>query len=159
MAGARLDKWLWATRIFKTRTIAASACRNGRVYVNGNYAKASHIVNEGDKVSVRKPPVLYTFLVEKAITQRVGASKLPGIIKNITTKDQLEILEMRRIGNNGIRDRGTGRPTKKKRREIDGFLMNAGMDDFNYPGSPDTEENEGEGAFDENGYDSIFDEI
>lgn len=56
MAGARLDKWLWATRIFKTRTIAASACRNGRVYVNGNYAKASHIVNEGDKVSVRKPP-------------------------------------------------------------------------------------------------------
>ena len=116
-------------------------------------------VNEGDKVSVRKPPVLYTFLVEKAITQRVGASKLPGIIKNITTKDQLEILEMRRIGNNGIRDRGTGRPTKKERREIDGFLMNAGMDDFNYPGSPDTEENEGEGAFDENGYDSIFDEI
>ena len=111
MAGARLDKWLWATRIFKTRTIAASACRNGRVYVNGNYAKASHIVNEGDK------------------------------------------------GNNGIRDRGTGRPTKKERREIDGFLMNAGMDDFNYPGSPDTEENEGEGAFDENGYDSIFDEI
>ena len=52
MAGARLDKWLWATRIFKTRTIAASACRNGRVYVNGNYAKASHIVNEGDKVRI-----------------------------------------------------------------------------------------------------------
>ena len=79
--------------------------------------------------------------------------------QSLTTKDQLEILEMRRIGNNGIRDRGTGRPTKKERREIDGFLMNAGMDDFNYPGSPDTEENEGEGAFDENGYDSIFDEI
>lgn len=151
MPGARLDKWLWATRIFKSRSIAADACRNGRVFVNGSQAKASHVVNEGDKVSVRKPPVLYTFLVEKAITQRVGAAKLPGIIKNITTPDQLEILEMRRLGSNGIRARGTGRPTKKERREIDGFMEGNGFDVYAY--------GDGGDSFDENGYDSIFDEL
>lgn len=159
MASARLDKWLWAVRIFKARTIAAAACRNGRVLVNGSYAKAAHTVNEGDKVSVRKPPVLYTFLVLKAITQRVGASKLTGIIKNITTKDQLEILELRRIGNNGIRDRGTGRPTKKERREIDGFMQDSGYDAYGEDLSADNESANGSDLFDDDGYDSIFDEI
>lgn len=134
MMGVRLDKWLWAVRVFKTRAEATAACRNGRVQVNGACAKASHTVDEGDKVSVRKPPVLYTFLVEKAIAQRVGASKLDGIMKNVTPADQLDLLAAR-TSCAGVRARGAGRPTKKERREIDGFLMDAGAeaDDCGFP--------------------------
>lgn len=150
MTEARLDKWLWAVRIFKTRTIATDACRNGRVTVNGQYAKASRIIAEGDKVSVRKPPVVYTFLVLKAITQRVGAAKLAGIVKNITPKEQLEILELQKIGNNGIRARGMGRPTKKDRRKIDNFMYSQDDEDFEI----DFLNN----SYEENGFDDFFEE-
>ena len=123
MASSRLDKWLWAARIFKTRTLSAQACRNGKVTVNGALAKASHVVNAGDKIGVRKPPVTFTFEVLMPITQRVGAAKVPQVLRNITSKEQLEFLEMARIGRNAVRDRGTGRPTKKERREIEDYML------------------------------------
>ena len=84
---ARIDKWLWAARIFKTRTIAADACKNGRVTVGGVQVKPSRMVKVGDEVGVRKPPVTYSFRILKPIEQRVGAKLLPDIYENITTAD------------------------------------------------------------------------
>ena len=119
---ARLDKWLWASRIFKTRTIAADACKNGRVMVNDVLVKPSRMVKVGDVISVRKPPVTYSFRILKTIEQRVGAKLLPDIYENITTPDQYELLEMNRISGFVDRARGTGRPTKKDRRAMDAFV-------------------------------------
>ena len=122
MEEARIDKWLWASRIFKTRTIAADACKNGRVTIGGVCVKPSRPLKEGEVVSVRKPPVTYSFRVLKAIQQRVGAKLLPEVYENVTTPDQYELLEMTRISGFVDRARGTGRPTKKDRRAIDAFL-------------------------------------
>lgn len=116
---ARLDKWLWAARIFKTRTIAADACKNGRVMINGVKMKPSRMIKEGDVIQVRKPPVTYSFKILKAIQNRVGAKLVPEVMENVTPKEQLEILEMNRIAGFMQRARGTGRPTKKERRELD----------------------------------------
>ena len=119
---ARIDKWLWASRIFKTRTIAADACKNGRVMVNDVLVKPSRMVKVGDVISVRKPPVTYSFRILKTIEQRVGAKLLPDIYENITTPEQYELLEMNRISGFVDRARGTGRPTKKDRRAMDAFV-------------------------------------
>ena len=119
---ARIDKWLWAARIFKTRTIAADACKNGRVAVNDVNVKPSRMVKVGDTISVRKPPVTYSFRILKTIEQRVGAKLVPEIYENITTPDQYELLEMNRISGFVNRQRGTGRPTKKDRRAMDAFV-------------------------------------
>ena len=85
---ARIDKWLWAARIFKTRSIAADACKNGRVTINGVNVKPSHMVKVGETVSVRKPPVTYSFRIQKTIEQRVGAKLLPEIYENVTPPKQ-----------------------------------------------------------------------
>ena len=119
---ARIDKWLWAAHIFKTRTIAADACKNGRVAVNDVNVKPSRMVKVGDTISVRKPPVTYSFRILKTIEQRVGAKLVPEIYENITTPDQYELLEMNRISGFVNRQRGTGRPTKKDRRAMDAFV-------------------------------------
>ena len=119
---ARIDKWLWAARIFKTRTLAADACKNGRITVNDVQVKPSRMVKLGDVIGVRKPPVTYTFRLLKPIEQRVGAKLLPEIYENITAPDQYELLEMTRISGFVDRQRGTGRPTKKDRRQMDAFL-------------------------------------
>lgn len=123
MATARLDKWLWAVRLFKTRSTAADACKKGRISVNGAQAKAAHTVKEGDEVSVRKPPVTYTFRVKQAIEKRIGAKSVPEMLDNITAPDQMELLEMNRISGFVNRAKGTGRPTKKDRRELEDFTQ------------------------------------
>ena len=131
MDSARIDKWLWAARIFKTRSIAADACKNGRVTKNGMTVKPSHMVKVGEVVSVKKPPVTYSFRIIKAIEQRVGAKLIPEIYENVTDPKQYELLEMSRISGFVDRARGTGRPTKKDRRAIDAFVDPAlfGFDD------------------------------
>lgn len=126
---ARLDKWLWAARIYKTRTIAADACKNGRITINGAQAKPSRTVKAGDEVGVRKPPVTYTFRVKQAIEKRVGAKLLPDVLENITDAAQYELLEMSKISGLVNRARGTGRPTKKDRRALDEFTAPTFMDD------------------------------
>lgn len=123
MSGVRVDKWLWATRVFKTRSIAMQACKAGRVGVNGAPAKPSRMVDAGDKVSVRKPPITYTFQVIEPISQRVGAAKVADAMRNITPAEELEYLNIMRAGRNAVRDRGTGRPTKKDRREIEDYML------------------------------------
>lgn len=119
---ARIDKWLWAARIFKTRSIAVDACKNGRVTIGGVNVKPSHTVKVGEVVAVRKPPVTYSFKILKTIEQRVGAKLLPEIYENVTTPDQYELLEMNRISGFVNRARGMGRPTKKDRRALDEFV-------------------------------------
>ena len=132
---ARIDKWLWAARIFKTRSIAADAIKNGRVTIEGMGVKPSRMVKVGEVVSVRKPPVTYSFKILKTIEQRVGAKLLPEIYENVTTPDQYELLEMNRISGFINRQRGTGRPTKKDRRALDEFVgpsLEGSFDDFDW---------------------------
>lgn len=119
---ARIDKWLWAARIFKTRSIAANACKNGRVTVNGTTVKPSRSIKCGEVVSVKKPPVTYSFKVLQCIEQRVGAKLVQQIYENVTDAKQYELLEMSRISGFVDRMRGTGRPTKKERRSLDAFI-------------------------------------
>lgn len=119
---ARIDKWLWAARIFKTRSIASDACKNGRITIGGVNMKPSRSVKVGDVVSVKKPPVTYSFKVLKTIEQRVGAKLIPEIYENVTDPKQYELLEMSRISGFVDRARGTGRPTKKERRALDAFV-------------------------------------
>ena len=134
MNEARIDKWLWAARIFKTRSIAADAIKNGRVTIQGMNVKPSRMVKVGEVVSVRKPPVTYSFKILKTIEQRVGAKLLPEIYENVTTPDQYELLEMNRISGFVNRQRGTGRPTKKDRRALDAFVGPSleGFGDFDW---------------------------
>lgn len=128
---ARVDKWLWAARIFKTRSVAISAIKNNRVSVGTKAVKPSYTVKEGDIIQVKKPPVTYSFKVLACIEQRVGAKLVPMIYENVTDPAQYELLEMSRISGFVDRARGTGRPTKKDRRALDAFVEPAifGFDD------------------------------
>lgn len=118
---ARIDKWLWAARIFKTRTIAADACKKGRISIGGASVKPARTIKPGDIIEVKKPPITYSFKVLKAIENRVGAKLVPDILENVTPPAQYELLEMSRISGFVDRARGTGRPTKKERRSLDDF--------------------------------------
>ncbi len=128
---ARIDKWLWAARIFKTRSIAATACKNGRVTINGVNVKPAHFIKAGEIINVKKPPITYSFKVLDCIEQRVGAKLIPQVYENVTDAKQYELLEMSRISGFVGRARGTGRPTKKERRSLDAFIEPAtfGFDD------------------------------
>lgn len=136
---ARIDKWLWAARIFKTRSVAANACKNGRVTVGGINVKPSHTVKAGEIVSVKKPPITYSFKILQPIEQRVGAKLIPKIYENVTDPKQYELLEMSRISGFVARARGTGRPTKKDRRAIDAFIEPTM---FGFEELPDPNEND-----------------
>ena len=149
---ARLDKWLWAARIFKTRSIAADACKNGRITMEGVKQKASKMIKEGDIIEVRKPPITYSFKVLKAIQNRVGAKLVPEVMENVTAPDQLELLEMNRISGFVGRARGTGRPTKKERRELDDFIQPAFFGDFDFDFDDEDEEDDDDINMKELGY-------
>ena len=119
----RIDKWLWAVRIFKTRTVATDACKKGRVTVGDNMApvKPSRLLEVGDIVHVRKSPVTYTFRV-KALTQnRLGAQLVPDYAENITPQDQYDLLEVVKISGFIDRQKGLGRPTKREGRDLARF--------------------------------------
>ena len=134
---ARIDKWLWAARIFKTRSLAADACKNSRVTINGTNVKPSHIVKCGERVSVKKPPITYSFKILQCIEKRVGAKLIQDIYENVTDPKQYEILEMSRISGFVDRARGTGRPTKKDRRSLDAFIEPAMFGFDEYDDDPD----------------------
>lgn len=118
---ARLDKWLWASRIFKTRSIAADACKNGRVTKEGVTMKPSRTVKVGEVINVKKPPITYSFKILNAIENRVGAKLISEVYENVTDPKQYELLEMSRISGFIDRQKGTGRPTKKDRRAMEAF--------------------------------------
>ena len=124
----RVDKYLWAMRIYKTRSIATDACKCGRVKMNGVEVKPSRMFHVGDVFSVRKGPITYTYRILQLWGNRLGAKMVPEYLQDITPKEQLELLELARFAAQSGRDRGTGRPTKKDRREIEQFFS----DDYNY---------------------------
>ncbi|MDR0543708.1 MAG: RNA-binding S4 domain-containing protein [Dysgonamonadaceae bacterium] len=132
MNEARIDKWMWATRIFKTRAIAVEACKKNRVMVNSVEAKPSRMIKVGDIIQVRKPPVTYSFKVVDLTQNRVGAKLVPDFLENITPPEQYEILELQKISGFVDRARGTGRPTKKERRDLDEFNTPTATDDFDF---------------------------
>ena len=123
METVRIDKWLFAVRIYKTRALATDACRRGRVLVNGIQAKPSKELHPGDKVTVRKLPVIYNFSVKGTIDKRVSARLVPEYLEDLTTPEELNKLNIRESFF-FKRDRGTGRPTKKERRDIEGLRNN-----------------------------------
>ena len=140
MAEARIDKWLWATRIFKTRTIAAEACKKGRVMIGGSQVKAARMIKPGDVIQVKKPPITYSFKVVQPIEKRVGAKLVSEYMENVTTPDQYELLEMSKISGFVDRARRTGRPTKKERRSLEDFTEPEFMDDFDFDFDFDNED-------------------
>ena len=121
MEEARIDKWLWAARIYKTRSMAAAACKKGQISLNGAQLKPSRTVRVGDIINVKKPPITFSFKIKQTIEKRVGAKLIPEILENVTPPEQYELLEMNRISGFIDRARGTGRPTKKERRSLDSF--------------------------------------
>jgi ribosome-associated heat shock protein Hsp15 len=121
MSELRIDKWLWATRIFKTRTLAIEACKKNRVTINDVPVKPSRMIKAGDIIQVRKPPITYSFKVLALTANRVGAKLVPEYWENITPPEQYEILELSKISGFIDRAKGSGRPTKKERRELDDF--------------------------------------
>ena len=112
---------MWATRIFKTRSVAADACKKGRVMMGGVAVKPSRMVKVGDVIQVRKPPVTFSFKVLELAQNRMGAKLVPQYMENVTPPEQYEILEMNRISGFVNRAKGLGRPTKKDRRELEQF--------------------------------------
>lgn len=118
----RIDKWLWAMRLFKTRTVAAEACKKGRVTMNNVTVKPSRMIKVGDVISVRRPPVVFSFKVLALTENRLNAKLIPEYMEDVTTPEQLELLELGRIAGQTGRARGTGRPTKKERRDLDEFI-------------------------------------
>lgn len=124
----RVDKYLWAMRIYKTRSIATDACKCGRVKMNGVEIKPSRTFHVGDVFTVRKGPITYTYRILQLASNRLGAKMVPEYLQDITPKEQLELLELARYAAQSGRERGTGRPTKKDRRDIEQFFS----DDYDY---------------------------
>ena len=117
----RVDKFLWAVRIFKTRSIAADECGKGRIIINNIAVKPSRTVKSGEIITVRKPPVLYKYKIIEAIENRVGAKLVSQFIEDITPEEEKLKLTTGLQSGTFYRDKGAGRPTKKERRIIDKF--------------------------------------
>ena len=132
MNEVRIDKWMWATRIFKTRTIAVEACKKNRIMVNNVTIKPSRTIKTGDIIQVRKPPVVYSFKVLQLTEKRMGAKLVSEYLENITPPEQYELLELNKISGFIDRAKGTGRPTKKDRRNLDEFTGPIYCDDFDF---------------------------
>ena len=130
----RIDKWLWAVRIFKTRTIAADACKKNRIAIGNTNVKPSKMIRVGDVIEVRRPPVTYSFEVLGLSDKRMGAKLVPDFMKNVTPPEALEVLELEKMAGFVDRARGTGRPTKKDRRDLEDFA-----DDLSFFGDWDLE--------------------
>ena len=137
----RIDKWLWAVRIFKTRTIATEACKKGRVLIGDNPVKPSRMIKVGDVIKVRKPPVTYSFRAIALTENRLGAKLVPEYMENITPKSELDLLEVVKISGFIDRRKGLGRPTKREGRELSRFkeeTMDDGWDfDFDFDDEDD----------------------
>lgn len=118
----RIDKYLWSIRVYKTRTEAADACRSGKVQVNGIEVKASRDIKAGDVITVRKGSVHFQYRVLVPVSNRQGAKLVPEFAENITPQEELDKLNAPFETVYVRRDRGTGRPTKKERRDLDRLM-------------------------------------
>jgi heat shock protein 15 len=134
MEEIRVDKWLWAVRVFKTRSIATDACKKGRISIAGVTIKPSRVIRVGEVITVRKPPIEYSFRVIQLLGSRVGAKRVAEFMENVTPREQYELLELQRVSGFVDRAKGLGRPTKKDRRDLDQFAedLPEGMDLFDW---------------------------
>ena len=142
MNDERIDKWLWAMRVFKTRSIATYACKKGRVMMGGVAVKPSRSVKVGDVIDVRKPPVTFSFRVKALSSGRLGARLVPDYLENITPQSQYDLLEMTRISGFVDRRKGLGRPTKRDSREMSRFREESYADTFFLDWEDDDEDDE-----------------
>lgn len=121
-SGVRIDKWLWAVRIYKTRSQATEACKKGYVTIKELGVKPSREIKVGDVIQVKKAPITRSFKVLALVGKRMGAKLIVDFVEDVTPAKELELLEMQKNMRWIERDRGTGRPTKKDRRELDDFF-------------------------------------
>ena len=142
MNDERIDKWLWAMRVFKTRSIATDACKKGRVMMGGVAVKPSRSVKVGDVIDVRKPPVTFSFRVKALSSGRLGARLVPDYLENITPQSQYDLLEMTRISGFVDRRKGLGSPTKRDSREMSRFREESYADTFFLDWEDDDEDDE-----------------
>lgn len=136
----RVDKWLWAMRVFKTRSISTDAVKKGRVSIGGTVVKPSRTVKAGDVIEVKKPPITYTFRVKQVSENRLGAKLVAEYLENITPQSEYDLLEMTRISGFVDRRKGLGRPTKRDSRDLAAFRESTYADDFFLDWDDDDEE-------------------
>ncbi len=117
----RIDKWLWAVRIYKTRSQASEACRKGRILIDGMEVKPSRNIKKGEMVFIRKLPVIYTIRVKELVENRLPAQRVGEFAEDLTSAEELQKLKLRDIVF-FKRDKGTGRPTKRDRRMLDDII-------------------------------------
>jgi ribosome-associated heat shock protein Hsp15 len=118
----RVDKWLWAVRIYKTRSLASEACKKGHVSLGESTLKPSKTIQVNDTIKVRKSPIIKSLKVLALAEKRMGAKLISDFVEDVTPVEEMELLEMQKHMRWSSRDRGTGRPTKKDRRELDDFF-------------------------------------
>ncbi|MCA1756801.1 MAG: RNA-binding S4 domain-containing protein [Bacteroidales bacterium] len=119
MEGIRYDKYLWTVRLFKTRSMASDACRNGRVQIDGLNIKPSRTAVIEDIFTLRRQPALLNFRVKELPPSRVGAKLVSQYLEDLTPEEEREKLNIKLSDKTGLRPRGTGRPTKRERRDLD----------------------------------------
>ena len=120
--GVRIDKWLWAVRLYKTRSLASEECKKGKVMINGMNVKPSREIKEGETIQLRRPPITRTYKIIALVENRMAAKMVPEFMVETTPASELEILEEMKNRSIDNRERGTGRPTKKERRDLDDFF-------------------------------------
>ncbi len=125
----RVDKYLWCIRYFKTRSIATKACKEGKVRVNGDLIKPSREIYPMDKITVRKNQINYELVVLDTPDSRIGAKLVDIYRKDTTLKESLQKLDLLKYSKDYYRKKGTGRPTKKDRRDIDDWYTDTPQDD------------------------------
>ncbi|MDR0754095.1 MAG: RNA-binding S4 domain-containing protein [Prevotellaceae bacterium] len=122
MDSVRIDKWLWAVRIYKTRSEAADACKHGKVIINNTECKPSRIIKKGEIIIIRKLPVTYTYRIVDIIENRQPAKNVAQYAENLTPQEEIAKLDVKNVAVFAHRDKGSGRPTKKERRILDNLM-------------------------------------
>ena len=120
--GIRIDKYLWAVRLYKTRSLASEECKKGKVTINGMNVKPSREIKEGETILLRRPPITRSYKIIALAENRMAAKMVPEFMVETTPASELEILEVQKSMSIDNRERGTGRPTKKDRRDMDDFF-------------------------------------
>lgn len=128
----RIDKWLWAVRLFKTRALAVEACKKGRIMIQGTNIKPARMIRVGDVIQIKKAPITYSFKVLDLSEKRMGAKLVPQFMEDATPQSEYEILELSKVSGFIDRDRGAGRPTKKDRRDLDDFIDDSFFDEWDF---------------------------
>lgn len=128
----RIDKWLWAVRLFKTRSLAIETCKKGRIMMNDVQVKPSRMIKRGDVIQIKKTPIIYSFEVIALTEKRMGAKLVPEFMKDVTPASEYQILEQVKASGFVDRSKGMGRPTKKDRRDLEQFTEDSTFEDWDF---------------------------